>query len=182
MNLLKKIFLNIKYRNKNFLFLGVGSNYKQYNSKFLFSNKISIGNYSKILDYAYFDGAGGITIGDCTIIGPKVTVLTSNHNYHERCCEYLPFDNTLHKKPVAVGDYCWIGMGVLILPGVKIGKACVVGAGSVVTKSVESYSVIGGNPAQLLRTRDAAVVDQLIGQGRCVGNPLVNPSPKKVYL
>jgi len=181
MNIIKKLFLYLKYKNVDFLFLGTGSNYRQYNSRYLYANNISIGNYSKILDYALLDGVGGITIGECTIIGPKVTILTSNHNYHEQQAEFLPFDNIMLKQPVSIGDYCWLGMGVLVLPGVNIGKACVVGAGSVVTNNVDDYSVIGGNPARLLRKRDPAIVDQLIGNGRCVGNPLKNQTPTKIY-
>lgn len=182
MNFIKKIILCFKYRKKNFLFLGLGSSYQQFNSKFLYPNNISLGKYSKISDFAHFDGVGGIKIGECTIIGPKVTILTSNHNYHEKYTDYLPFDNTLIRKSVEIGDYCWVGMGVLILPGVKIGTACVVGAGSVVTKNIESYSVVGGNPAQVLRKRDASLINQLIARGRCVANQHENPNPSKLYV
>ena len=54
-------------------------------------------------------------------------------------------------KPVSIGDKCFLGCNVVIMPGVKLGENCVVGANSVVTKSFESGSVIAGAPAKLLR-------------------------------
>ena len=59
--------------------------------------------------------------------------------------------------PVVIGDYVWLCANVLVLPGVTIGTGAVVLAGSVVTKSVEPYSVVGGNPAQFLRQRTRAL-------------------------
>jgi len=53
--------------------------------------------------------------------------------------------------PITIGDDCWIGGNVTILAGVKIGNGCVVGAGSVVTKDIEDYSVVVGNPARLIK-------------------------------
>jgi acetyltransferase-like isoleucine patch superfamily enzyme len=52
-----------------------------------------------------------------------------------------------------IGRNAWIGMGSVILPGVRIGEGCVVGAGSVVTRDVEPFSVAAGNPARVLRSR-----------------------------
>lgn len=54
-------------------------------------------------------------------------------------------------KPVRIGEDCWIGGGAIILPGVTIGDGVTVGAGSVVTKDVESYVVVAGNPAKVIR-------------------------------
>ena len=54
-------------------------------------------------------------------------------------------------KEISVGEDCWIGGGVTVMPGVKIGKGSTVGAGSVVTKDVDEYSVVAGVPAKLLR-------------------------------
>ncbi len=182
MNFIKKIILYHKFKGKKFASVGHCVDFKQYNSKFLYPQNISIGDFSKILDYAFLDGVGGITVGECTIIGPQVTILTSNHNYDERRTKLLPFDNLLIKKAVVIGCYGWIGRGVTILPGVTIGKACVIGAGSVVTKDVKSYTVVGGNPAACLRQRDRQLIDDMINSGQCVANWRTNPHPQKEYV
>lgn len=54
-------------------------------------------------------------------------------------------------KPIHIGEDCWIGGNVSIMPGVTIGKGCTVGAGSVVTKSVPDFHVVAGNPARIIR-------------------------------
>lgn len=56
-------------------------------------------------------------------------------------------------RTIMIEDDVWIGARAIILPGVKIGKGCIIGAGAVVTKSFDDYSVIGGNPAKLLKLR-----------------------------
>ena len=66
--------------------------------------------------------------------------------------EYV--DQPLISKPVTIGDGCWIGEKVCILPGVTIGKKCIVGAGSVVTKSIPNFSMAVGNPAKIIKHYD----------------------------
>ena len=98
----------------------------------------------------YVNGFGGLTIGDRTIIGPYTMIHTANHE--------METDRPIPEQgwklgPVALGADCWIGMGVCILPGVTLGEGCVVGAGSVVTRDVEPYSVVVGNPAKAIKSR-----------------------------
>ena len=57
----------------------------------------------------------------------------------------------LQTKPVSIGDGCWIGEKVCILPGVSIGKKCVIGAASVVVKSIPDYCIAAGNPAKVIK-------------------------------
>jgi len=164
----KKIVLYFRYRNKKFKFLGKNLDFKQIHSKFLYSHNISLFNNVKIMDYAFFDGVGEIEIRECTIIGPKCVIITSNHQYDENIVELLPFNHNLIKKRVVIEEYCWIGRDVLILPGVTIGKGSIIAAGSVVTKDVPAFSVYGGNPAKLIKKRDANKVSSLIKNGKCV--------------
>ena len=94
----------------------------------------------------YIQGFGKIYIGDYTQIGPNVGIISSNHN---------PYDNREHleAKAVRIGEYCWIGMNAVVLPGVELGDFTVVGAGAVVTKSFpEGHCVIAGNPARMIQT------------------------------
>lgn len=164
---LKKVFLYFKYRKKKFKSIGTNVDYKQMNSKFLYSENISIQNDTKVLDFAFFDGIGKIEIGKCVIIAPHVTILTSNHNYDNNISS-LPFDNIMYKKEVQIGDFSWIGRNVMIMPGVKIGKAVVVAAGSVVTKNIEDYAIIGGNPAKVIKFRKKEKIDNLINNNMCI--------------
>ena len=74
-------------------------------------------------------------------------------------CPFHPLDpverNGLHgpemAKPIKIGNDVWVGGGVIILPGVTVGDGCTLGAGSVVTKDVEAYTVVAGNPARVIR-------------------------------
>ncbi len=88
-----------------------------------------------------------IYVGDYTMFGPNVTVATAGH----------PIDPALREQgyqynaPVRIGKNCWIGAGVIIVPGITIGDNVVVGAGSVVTKDLPSNVVAVGNPCRVLR-------------------------------
>ena len=88
-----------------------------------------------------------IYIGDYTMLGPHVVIATAGH----------PIDPDLRRRglqynlPVRIGSNCWLGAGVIVLPGVTIGDNTVVGAGSVVTKDLPSNVVAVGNPCRVLR-------------------------------
>ena len=87
--------------------------------------------------------AGGITIEDGVMIGPNVRIVTDNHDLENRM--------VLRCKPVHIGRNAWIGVGAIILPGVTIGENAVVAAGAVVTKDVAANTIVGGNPAKLIK-------------------------------
>ena len=90
---------------------------------------------------------GDIFVGDYTMFGPNVTVATAGHpilpELREKGLQY--------NIPVHIGKNCWIGAGVIIVPGVSIGDNTVIGAGSVVTKDIPSGVVAVGNPCRVLR-------------------------------
>lgn len=86
---------------------------------------------------------GGIYLGDRVQIGPHVTIVTDNHDLNDR--------SVLRCKPVRIEDGVWIGANVTICPGVTVGKSAVVAAGAVVTKDVPAGSIVGGNPARVIR-------------------------------
>ena len=90
--------------------------------------------------------SSSVFIGKHTMMGPDVTIYTSNHFFN---IEKNVFDGSID-KPVYIGQHCWIGKSVIILPGAHIGNYCIVGAGAVVPgKNYPDYSVIVGNPAEI---------------------------------
>lgn len=88
-----------------------------------------------------------IYIGDYTMIGPNVTIATAGHpilpKLREKAYQY--------NFPVHIGKNCWIGAGVVVLPGITIGDNSVIGAGSIVTKNIPANVVAVGNPCKVLR-------------------------------
>lgn len=95
---------------------------------------------------------GRIVIGKNVMMGPECIIYTKNHA-HSRVDIPMMMQGFEDEKPVIIEDDVWIGGRVIILPGVHIGKGVIVGAGSVVTKSVPDYTIVGGNPAKILKTR-----------------------------
>lgn len=108
---------------------------------------IVIGEKSVVNKFAVLDGRGGLTIGNNVSISAYTRILTASHDPNTEDFEYVT-------KGVVIEDYVWIGVGALILPGVTLKKGCVVAAGSVVTKDVEAYHIVGGNPAKFIKERN----------------------------
>ena len=88
-----------------------------------------------------------IYIGDYTMLGPNVVIATAGHPILPELREKVLQFNL----PVHIGKNCWLGAGVIVLPGVTIGDNTVIGAGSVVTKDIPSNVVAVGNPCKVLR-------------------------------
>lgn len=90
-----------------------------------------------------------VTIGSRVLFGPNVQLYAATH----------PLDGHVRQgirgpeygKPITIGDDVWVGGGVVVCPGVTIGHNSVVGAGSVVTRDVQPYTVVAGNPAKVIR-------------------------------
>lgn len=116
-----------------------------------YKNRIDIGNNTWIGQSAFLHGAGGIKIGDFVGIGPYVKILTSFHK--DLGIDSLLLFNPLEFKKVIVGDGSDIGIGAIILAGVKIGRGVIIGAGAVVTKDIPDYAVAVGIPAKIIRHR-----------------------------
>ena len=88
-----------------------------------------------------------IYVGDYTMFGPNVTLATAGHPVLPELREKLYQFNL----PIHIGRNCWLGAGVIVLPGVSIGDNSVIGAGSVVTKDIPSNVVALGSPCRVLR-------------------------------
>lgn len=98
------------------------------------------------------NSAGGVQIGDRSMVGYRTQILSSNHLIPKDRGQI--FGAGHEKSKIFIGSDVWIGGNCVILPGVSIGKGAIVAAGSVVTKSVEPYSIVGGVPAKLIKERE----------------------------
>lgn len=88
-----------------------------------------------------------IYVGDHTMFGPNVTIATAGHPILPE----LRAKGLQYNAPVHIGKNCWLGAGVIVLPGVSIGEDTVIGAGSIVTKDIPAHVVAVGNPCRVLR-------------------------------
>jgi len=95
---------------------------------------------------------GTVKIGRDVMIGEELIVISQNHEFGDL---RTPMWKQGWKKdqPVVIEDDVWIGSRVILLPGVKVGKGSIVAAGSIVTKEVPPYTIVGGNPAREIRKR-----------------------------
>ena len=100
----------------------------------------------------FVDTSGGVQIGDRTLIGYGTKIFSSNHVIPPNRASI--FCAGYDKKQIVIGKDVWIGANAIILAGRTIGEGAVIAAGSIVTKDVEPYTVVGGNPAKLLRRRN----------------------------
>ncbi|MBB5636591.1 maltose O-acetyltransferase [Pedobacter cryoconitis] len=115
-----------------------------------FSRKLTLGDHSGVGRNAWVRGE--VTIGNYVLMAPNVVILTQNHIFDRIDIPILE-QGTTAEKPVVIEDDCWICQNVIILPGITIGKGSVIAAGAVVTKNVAPYSIMGGNPAKLIKHR-----------------------------
>ncbi|NMH86360.1 acyltransferase [Flavivirga sp. Y03] len=130
---------------------------------FKYGGKIVIGNHCYVGEGARLWSGESLTIGNNVLISHNVSIVdTDSHeiNYLERAVRYKEMLSTGHwetkgsikTNPIIIKDYAWINFGASILKGVTVGKGAIIGAGSVVTKDVPDWTIVAGNPAQIIRT------------------------------
>ncbi len=114
--------------------------------------KFSMGNRCHIGYGVRIQAGGGLTFGDCVLLGPGVSIWTSNHTFAD---PDIPItDQGQEFKPVTIEDDVWLGANSFIMPGTHLGRGCVVSAGAVVGgKRYKDYSILAGNPARVIGFR-----------------------------
>ncbi|HFK7185066.1 acyltransferase [Serratia odorifera] len=108
-------------------------------------------------------GKGAVTVGDNFHCGFGCVLITENHNHNGNA---IPYDNTYVIKDITIGDNVWLGINVIILPGVTLGEGAIIQAGSVVVKDIEPYAIAGGHPAKAFAQRDVEHYLRLKAEGK----------------
>lgn len=115
------------------------------------TSDLQIGDHSGIGDRAYI--ASHVKIGSHVMIGKDLKIFTRNHNT-DRLDIPMQEQGFAEVSPLEIGSDVWICDSVIVTPGCcRIGNGCILAAGSVVTKDVPDYCVVGGNPAKVIRRR-----------------------------
>jgi acetyltransferase-like isoleucine patch superfamily enzyme len=137
------------------------------------SHRFEIGDYSMIEEFSTINNGvgdviigsnsivgmgnviiGPVTIGNAVIFAQNVVLSGLNHSYEDI---HIPIrDQVVSTDPIIIEDECWVGANAVITAGVTVGKHSIIAAGSVVTKSIEPYSIAVGNPARVIKRYDFA--------------------------
>lgn len=115
-----------------------------------FSSHVSLGDRSSIGDHTSINGT--LRIGRDVMMAANCAFISSSHNTARTD---IPMNQQgSSDAPITIGDDCWIGHGVTVLPGVTVGNGCILAAGAVVTKDVPDFAVVGGVPARIIKFRN----------------------------
>lgn len=120
--------------------------------KILNKENLEVEDYVYIGPDAFISCFGKVLIKRGTIIGPRIIIHTANHNYINDI-KSIPYDKELLVKDVIIEENVWIGDSVIIVPGVTIGEGSIIAAGSVIIKDIPKFSIVGGNPARVIKER-----------------------------
>lgn len=109
-------------------------------------------------------GGGKVTVGDNFHSGKECMMITQIHNFDYG--KAIPYDDTYIYKDICIEDNVWLGHRVIILGGVTIGEGAIIQAGSVVVSNIPKYSIAGGHPAKVFKTRDIEHYERLKSEGK----------------
>ena len=108
--------------------------------------KLALGNYVWIGERVWIDNLDKVTIGNHVCISQGAMIICGSHNYKQKSFDLIT-------KGITLNDGVWVGAKSIILPGVVAGSHALLGAGSVISKNLESYTIYKGNPAQKVGSR-----------------------------
>ncbi|MDD3591325.1 MAG: CatB-related O-acetyltransferase [Sulfurovum sp.] len=113
------------------------------------AKNISIGKHCHINENVFIQGA---TIGNFVMIAPNVAILNGTHKFDRVDVPMIMQGEEKELNPI-IEDDVWIGRNAAVMPNIRIGRGSIIGAGAVVTKDVEPFSIMGGVPAKLIKKR-----------------------------
>lgn len=121
--------------------------------------RIKICRGTFVSPYTCMAGPGSIHIGEYCMIASHCGIYANNHIFTDRSRPMALQGVTA--EGIVIEDDCWLGTGVKVLDGVRIGRGCVIGAGAVVTKDIPPYSIAVGVPAKIIGTRDSVKLSEI---------------------
>lgn len=120
--------------------------------------KLFLGSNIQMNDYVHISVMDLVKIGNNVLIASHVYISDNSHGFYhgvkQTSPDIPPISREYFISPVEIGDNVWIGEGVIILPGVKIGKGSIIGAHAIVSKSIPGNSIAVGQPAQVIKRYD----------------------------
>lgn len=149
-------------------------------------DKLDIGDHTWVWHHSILDASNGITIAKGCQIGAWVGIFTHGSHLAIRLLgeNYIRFEKDdrigYQRGPVAIGEYTFVGAKALIMPGVTIGKGCLIGAGVVVSKSVPDYSIVSGSPAEVVG--DTRKLDRKYFKNEAVQQNYYDPAAIESWL
>ena len=111
---------------------------------------VEIGDGSGIGAYNHLPN--NIKIGNDVMMGPDIYIVSNNHSF-DRIDIPMNKQGIIKAQPTVIEDDCWIGARSIMTPGRRVRKGSIIAAGSVLTKDFPEYSIVGGNPARLIKSR-----------------------------
>lgn len=130
-------------------FIKIGQHCKIQKNVYI-GNNVTIGDYCQINENVKLRN---VSIGNYVLIAPGVSIIGYDHEFKDIKTPIM-FQGEIEKK-IIIDDDVWIGTNVIILKGVNLKKGCIIGAGAVITKDCEKYSIYGGIPAKLIKKRNS---------------------------
>jgi acetyltransferase-like isoleucine patch superfamily enzyme len=133
--------------------ISIGANCRIHEFALVYSygGSIRIGDRVTVNPFCVLYGHGGLEIGNDVRIAAHVVIIPANHIFAESGRPIT--EQGVRAQGVVIEDDIWIGTGARILDGIRLSRGCVIGAGSVVTRSTEPFGVYAGVPARLIKTR-----------------------------